>query len=129
MNLLLRRRWFEPTCTIGTLAIDGVWECYTLEDVERDTKLYGVTAIPRGRYEVVIDMSRRFKRLLPRLVDVPGFEGVRIHPGNTASDTDGCILVGMDKYIDGVGHSRIAFASLMGKLLKATDPISIEITR
>lgn len=128
MNLTLHRRWFEPGCTLGALSVNGVWECYTLEDPEREVKIYGQTAIPRGRYRIELTMSQRFKRVLPLLLDVPGFTGVRIHPGNTASDTDGCILVGMDKYADSVGHSRIAFASLFGKLKSAPDDIYIEIT-
>ena len=81
MKLTLTRKWFHPTCTIGTLDIDGHAECYILEDVERDEKVPGETAIPLGVYVVVIDYSERFKRRLPRLLDVPGFTGVRIHPG------------------------------------------------
>jgi hypothetical protein len=127
LNLVLARRWFEPTCTIGVLSIDGQQECYILEDVEREVKVYGETAIPLGRYRVVIDHSNRFKRLLPHLLDVPGFEGIRIHPGNKAGDTHGCLLPGLDKYADSVGHSVIAFGNLYRRLRQATDDIYIEV--
>jgi len=127
MNLVLTRKWFEPTCTIGVLSIDGQQECYVLEDVEREVKVYGETAIPIGRYRVVIDHSNRFKRLLPHLLDVPGFEGIRIHPGNRAVDTHGCLLPGVDKYADAVGHSVIAFSNLYQKLRRAKDEIYIDV--
>jgi hypothetical protein len=127
VNLVLQRRFFEPTCTIGSLVIDGVYECWILEDVEREVKVYGETAIPLGRYRIIIDHSNRFQRLLPRLLDVPGFEGIRIHPGNRAVHTDGCLLPGQDKYADSVGHSVIAFGNLYRKLRRATDDIYIEV--
>ena len=81
---------FSEKSTIGKLVVDDTFFCYTLEDKDRyletnpDGKVYGETAIPRGKYQVVIDYSQRFKRELPRLLHVPGFEGVRIHPGNYA---------------------------------------------
>lgn len=80
---------------IGDLLIDGHFFCYTLEDELRDRteKVYGRTCIPAGEYRVVVDMSNRFKRLMPRLLNVPMFEGIRIHGGNTSKDTHGCPLV------------------------------------
>lgn len=131
MNLVLQRRYFEDNCTIGALSVDGVYECWVLEDVERDIKIYGETAIPLGRYRIVIDYSNRFQRLLPHLLDVPGFSGIRIHPGNRAVDTHGCLLPGIDKYADAVGHSVIAFGNLFHKLRAADaggDLIHIEVT-
>lgn len=107
--------------TIGELTIDGLWECYTLEDVERDVKIKGETAIPKGTYKVIINQSNRFKRLLPLLLDVPGFEGVRIHSGNTNHDTEGCILVGRTRSDDFIGQSRKAFDSLFKKMNKAKE--------
>jgi hypothetical protein len=111
------RTWRGPVCTIGTLSVDGRTECFTLEDVRReladrpvsDWKVPGKTAIPEGAYNVVVTPSVRFKRDLPLLENVPGFSGIRIHPGNTAADTEGCILVGAAKGPDQVTHSREAF--------------------
>ena len=99
MKLLLLRDHFTNSTTLGKLYVNGIFQCYTLEDKDRELekgneKLYGETAIPRGSYQVIIDYSNRFKRELPRLKDVPQFEGIRIHPGNTHEDTHGCILVG-----------------------------------
>jgi len=124
MILHLIRKPSSPMCTLGILSIGGDFECYTLEDVVRPKKIYGATAIPAGIYQVVITMSNRFKRLLPLLVDVPGFEGIRIHPGNTAGDTYGCILVGNATRGDSVINSRVAFDRLFEKL-RVADSISI----
>ena len=130
MKLTLTRKWFEPTYTIGTLDVDGHAECYILEDPERDIKIFGETCIPLGTYVVTIDYSERFKRRLPHLLDVPAFTGIRIHPGNSAIDTSGCLLPGMEKYADSLGHSVIAFDHLFGQLLMAEalqDLIVLEI--
>lgn len=97
-------------------------ECFTLEDQERLEKAPGKTAIPPGKYEVVVTFSNRFQKLLPLLLNVPGFSGVRIHSGNTAADTEGCILVGGDdgNPRDGwLGRSREAFAPLFAKIQAA----------
>ena len=80
-------------CTLGKMYIDGVDMCYTLEDVVREEKVYGETAIPAGRYRVDVTYSNRFQCDMPLVLDVPNFEGIRIHPGNTDKDTHGCILV------------------------------------
>jgi hypothetical protein len=101
-----------------------------LEDPERDIKIPGETCIPCGTYIVVIDYSERFKRRLPHLLDVPNFTGIRIHPGNSAINTSGCLLPGLEKYTDSLGHSVIAFDHLFGQLLMAEslqDLITIEI--
>lgn len=130
MKLTLVRKWFEPTCTIGCLNIDEHAECYVLEDPERDIKIPGETCIPLGTYIIVIDYSERFKRRLPHLLDVPNFTGIRIHPGNSSVDTSGCLLPGLEKYTDSLGHSVIAFDHLFGQLLMAEslqDLITIEI--
>jgi hypothetical protein len=118
MRLLLVRKEFSPESTIGELSIDDVFECFTLEDAVRPVKIQGKTAIPEGSYEVAITFSNRFQRLLPLLLDVPDFEGVRIHPGNTPRDTEGCILVGTTKgpQPDFIGNSRAAFGILFAKL-------------
>jgi len=135
MKLLLERFEFTEKSTIGTLSAYGDFLCFTLEDKDRrlecdGEKVYGQTAIPRGTYKVVIDYSNRFKRELPRLLDVPEFVGVRIHPGNTDADTEGCILVGTNHKKDFVGNSRAAFGALMERLeaaYEAGEEISLEI--
>lgn len=138
MKIIVTRKWTTPECTIGTVDVDGLPNFYVLEDVEREVpgrpveewKVKGSTAIPRGTYKVVIDYSNRFRRRLPRLLDVPGFTGIRIHPGNKAVDTEGCLLPGTERYEDSVGHSAIAFANLFGQMLMAEErgePITITI--
>lgn len=122
MRLELRRLELTGSSTIGRLAVDGVDFCWTLEDVVRDgPKVYGQTAIPAGTYAVQLTMSPRFKRVLPLLLNVPGFEGVRIHPGNTADDTEGCILVGLGHADDRITDSRAAFDALFARLQAASN--------
>lgn len=127
MNLLLIRDTFTDKSTTGRLYIEDTFECYTLEDVVREDKIYGKTAIPEGRYEVVLDMSVRFKKELPRLLNVPNFEGIRIHAGNKAEDTEGCILVGITRKEDWIGSSKIAMDSLISKLKSTKHPIYIKV--
>lgn len=126
MNLTLIREPSTAHSTPGTLLVDDKFECYTLEDVVRAAKIAGETAIPAGTYKVIIDMSNRFKRLLPLVVDVPGFAGIRIHPGNTDKDTEGCILVGTSRSKDFVGNSRVAFDALFKKM-QAAKSITLTI--
>jgi hypothetical protein len=90
MELLLQRKPSADGCTIGQLFVDGVFCVFTLEDVVRDgPKIAHETAIPAGRYRVDVTRSQRFGRMLPILLTVPGFDGIRIHPGNVAADTSG----------------------------------------
>lgn len=114
----------EPSvdgCTFGRLTIDGSeFTCDTLEDVVRaGPKVYGETAIPAGRYVVRITPSAHFGRLMPELLGVPGFQGVRIHQGNGSIDTAGCLLVGFGRIPAGITRSREAFAPLMARLAAA----------
>lgn len=131
MKILLKRFSKNNTSVIGSLYVDGVYVCRTLEDKQREKgepKVPGQTAIPGGVYKLVIDMSKRFGVPMPHILDVPGFEGVRIHPGNTDKDTEGCVLVGEQIINNGsLGNSRVAYTKLF-KLLKDTkDEITIEV--
>lgn len=132
MKLKVERTYCGPSCTIGSLYIDGAFECFTMEDVTRPIgeKVPGETSIPSGTYNVTITPSVRFKRDLPLVENVPGFEGIRIHPGNTAADTEGCLLVGRTKGPNFVGESKAAFAILMPKIrdaLDAGDTVFLEV--
>lgn len=132
MKLKLYRKFLGNKYTIGKLFINDEYICDTLEDVVRSEgiKVYGETAIPYGVYEIVLTMSPRFKKVLPLLLDVPHFEGVRIHTGNTEKDTEGCILVGYNKVKGKVINSKIAFDKVMKYLELATinnEKITIEV--
>jgi len=129
MILKLQRHALKETYTIGRLFIDGAKFCDTLEDKVRPdgVKVYGETAIPAGTYKVILTHSARFNRVLPILVDVPMFSGIRIHPGNVAADTHGCILVGVNDSKGRISRSRETFNRLFTELQKA-DEITIEIT-
>ena len=148
MKLQLKRRYKGTNYTIGDLYIDGEWFSNTLEDTDRNltstmskdeivkVKVYGKTAIPTGTY--VVDMNtvspkfgkrswaQPYEGKVPRLQDVPGYEGVLIHPGNTADDTSGCILVGRNKVKGQVVESQDTFHSLMN-ILKGDNDITITI--
>lgn len=124
MNLTLGRGPSSAKSTIGELDINGVRECYVLEDVDRflekgGIKISGRTAIPRGIYRIILDWSDRFKCLMFLLVDVPGFTGVRIHAGNIAENTEGCLLTGQTQGKDFVGQSVAALKNLSTKILSA----------
>lgn len=152
MELIIIRRFKGPKYTIGSLYINGTYECDTLEDIDRGLsdnmteeeikakKVYGETAIPYGKYKVDMNtVSPKFKDRswakpyggkLPRLLKVKGFEGILIHVGNTASDSLGCILVGENKVKGRVINSTACFMELMTILLKANlrgEEITLEI--
>ncbi|MDQ6479786.1 DUF5675 family protein [Dyadobacter sp. LHD-138] len=106
MEIFVTRRWRGVNSTVSSVTVDGQAHHFILEDRDRGLKsdmpladikrekVYGKTAIPTGRYQVAVTYSNRFKRLLPILVNVPGFAGIRIHPGNRHIDTEGCLLPG-----------------------------------
>jgi len=143
MELTLERIFKGNTYTIGKLYINGVYQCDTIEDVDRNLyqgmglewikkeKVYGQTAIPYGRYKVTLkQQSAKFakskkyeqcKGYIPRLVDVPAFNGVLIHIGNTAEDSKGCILVGQNLIKGKVINSTICFWALYYKLKDVDD--------
>ena len=141
MKLRLERKYFKETYTIGNLYINGSFFSNTLEDKNRDvdkngkfdnseTKVYGETCIPFGTYKIVVNMSPKFKRELPRLLNVPSFEGVLIHRGNTAKDSAGCILVGENKVVGKVINST-PYEERLVKMMKTAiskgEEIIIEI--
>ena len=129
MKLELIREDFTEESTIGSLLIDGKFYCYVLEDkVRMNEKVYGKTAIPYGTYKVVITRSPRFKVDMPLLLNVPGFEGVRIHWGNYAKDTEGCLIVGLRKAKDMVLDSKKAYSYLFN-LMKSEKSINIVISK
>lgn len=119
MELNLIRDTFTAQCTIGKIFIDGTPFCDTLEDVVRPIKIPKETAIPAGRYRIEITPSPKFGRDMPRLLAVPNFEGILIHAGNQAKDTEGCILVGSGRTADSILNSRDTFNRLFPKLQAA----------
>ncbi|HEV8273775.1 MAG TPA: DUF5675 family protein [Chitinophagaceae bacterium] len=140
MELELTRSIKTNRSTIGELAINGVFECFILEDKDRGLrqgmttselmalKIKTRTAIPTGRYEIVVSFSDKFNKTLPLLLDVPVFAGIRIHPGNTDENTEGCLLPGKSKQADFVGSSRVAFTALFDKVRTALQREKIFIT-
>lgn len=140
MELYLNRIWRTNNSTISTLCIGAYLECFILEDKDRgltqdmsleeieEKKIYGKTCIPAGRYEVKITWSNRFKRMLPVLIGVPGFTGIRIHSGNTPFDTLGCLLTGKGRAVDKVTESMKAFEELFAKLENALKNERVFIT-
>ncbi len=142
MELKVIRDVFGENTTTGKLYINDVFECFTLEDKCRALnsnmsldeinriKVYGKTAIPTGRYEVIITYSPKFAKAMPLLLNVPGYEAIRIHPGNSEKDTLGCILLGEARSADWVGNSKAAFNRFFPKLqaaLKAREKVYITI--
>lgn len=143
MDVLVKRKYKKSSYTVGDLYIDGVWFCSTLEDLDRGLyqnmaleeikmlKVYGETAIPAGKYLIRMDIvSNKYSKVewywencgggrMPRVEDVKGFEGVLLHPGNTALDSYGCILVGLNKKKGQLVESKKTFKKLWNKLEKA----------
>ena len=135
MELVMTRRWQGEASTLSSLTVDGKAHHFILEDKDRGLdskmslaqislkKIKKETAIPSGRYKVIIAYSNRFKRLLPRLVGVPGYSGILIHPGNYIRNTDGCLLPGLTNWIQDkeycVGSSVTAHERLMQKIMAA----------
>ena len=135
MDIKLIRDTFAEDYTLGEVRIGGTRFCYSVEDKVRETnetKVFGKTAIPYGTYEVQMTMSNRFKVLMPLLVGVPGFEGVRIHSGNTSADTEGCLILGYQRTANGVAESRLACAEMYNQIeyaIKLGQKVTIEITK
>lgn len=125
MELTLNRIFLGKEATIGELLVNNEYQCDTLEDRVRPDgeKVYGKTAIPAGTYEIKLTHSPRFKQILPEILNVPNFTGIRIHKGNSSADTEGCILVGTwdGNKEDWISNSKKAFDRLMLLLQQATD--------
>lgn len=140
MEIKLNRIFCTNNCTIGELYVDDTYLSDTLEDPIRPLpktcpnttngteckckeKIYGKTAVPAGTYIVKLSYSNRFKRIMPEILNVPHFLGIRIHTGNTSKDTEGCVLVGTwdGEKENWISNSKIAFNKLMDKLQAATD--------
>lgn len=138
ITLRVNRRWKLSTYTISEFYVDGKRWCETLEDRDRDLfnampvaeisrkKVYGETAIPRGQYVVELSYSpkfaskewgKKYKGLVPEVKNVKGFSGVRMHPGSTAKDTLGCVLLGENKVKGGIINSKKWYYKLMDEVL------------
>ena len=140
MKIELVRIAFKETYTIGKLYVDGKYFCDVLEDKDRGLdssmteseilkkKVKGQTAIPTGHYVINITYSPKYKRMMPLLLDVKGFSGIRIHSGNTAKNTEGCLIVGKNKKVGMVLESRDTYKRLF-KMMEGQDEITIDITR
>lgn len=136
MDIRIKRIAKKNDYTIGKMYIDGEYYCDTLEDKDRglkqtdsdisNKKVYGKTAIPTGTYNVELTYSPKFKRILPLIDNVRGFSGIRIHNGNTAADTEGCILVGRNTIVGMVTHSVETLNKLMDKLNGNEIKLTIE---
>lgn len=154
MKLELERKWPKATYTIGRLYIDGLYYCNTLEDTDRglkqtnalsyikSRKVAGETAIPKGTYSVSMNTTspkyagvswfwNLCRGKMPRLLNVPGFDGILIHTGNTALDTKGCILVGKNTKVGQLTESKACFKEVYQRMKEAYDrgeEITIEIS-
>ena len=139
MNIEVKRIALKDTYTIGKLYIDGAYFCDTLEDKDRGLednmpiekimflKKPHITAIPTGTYTVILNYSNRFKRIMPLVMNVKGFAGIRIHAGNTAENTDGCILVGENKAKGKVLNSKDTYNRLF-EMMKSADKVYLTVS-
>ena len=139
MELKLLRKHYGKEFTEGKLFINNGFECYTVEDTDRHLEDGGVkvqnkTAIPKGKYNVTISYSNRFKKHLIEVTAVEGFSGIRIHSGNSSKDTEGCIIVGASNQRDDddwVSESRIAYEKLHKKVkyaLSSGESVTLEVS-
>lgn len=140
MKLKVVRETKTDISTVGSLFINDVFFCYTLEDKDRGLKqsdsllfiqakkIFGFTAIPYGFYKLTVNQSPKFKRMLPRILDIKGFDGVLLHRGNTANDSLGCILIGYKKGENSIFESTKAETDLVNRLLLHNNDVhTIEI--
>lgn len=139
MEVKIERKWCKDTYTIGRVYIDGQFFCNSMEDKDRGLydymnvgeigilKVYGETAIPRGRYKVLMTYSAKYKRQMPQVMNVKGFTGIRIHSGNTAKDSLGCILLGDNDKTGWISNSRKRCAEFEERLKAAGYSCDLEI--
>lgn len=142
MKILVKRIAKRDTYTIGKMYLDGKYFCDTLEDTDRNlkqtdsissikkVKVPNKTAIPTGTYELIVNMSPKFKRRLPRLLNVPGFDGILIHRGNSDRETSGCLLVGENKIVGKVINStkyETKLVSILTERQNKGEAIEIEV--
>lgn len=142
MDILIERKYKKPTYTIGVVSVNGNRFCNSLEDTDRgldqsmsvdeikNKKVYGETAIPKGTYNVTYTYSNRFKKMMPLVNNVKGFDGIRIHSGNTAKDSLGCILLGDNKEVGKVVNSRVTCDKLYAMIeeaLKKKESVTLTI--
>lgn len=128
MDLTLRRQPQTDGVTLGSLFVDGTFQCFTLEPADDEAH----PDIPEGRYRVIVNMSTRFKRMLPLVIGVPGRLGIRIHPGSTSKDTSGCILLGQERSGSMLLNSRVACEDFQAKIagpLASGETVWLDVTR
>lgn len=138
MELLIIRKWKKKGYTIGKFFIDGNFICNSMEDEDRGLrddmsleeikriKVYGETAIPTGTYKVILSYSPKFKRITPEIIGVKGYTGIRIHAGNDAKDSLGCVLPGKNDKVGWVSNSKY-YEELITNKLQGHDDINITI--
>lgn len=139
MKALLDRKWKKDTYTIGRFYIDGEFFSNSMEDRDRGLrqdmnvgeieriKVYGETAIPTGKYIVTMTYSPKYKRVMPQIMNVPGWTGVRIHSMNTAEDSLGCIGLGNNTKAGWISESRATCKKFEDLLVKAGGTCELEI--
>lgn len=142
MEIRVKRIARKDGYTIGQMSLNNEYFCDTLEDTDRglkntmsvdeilSKKRKGITAIPTGEYDVILTFSPKFKRVLPLLLNVPGYQYIRVHHGNLPSSTDGCLLVGENKIKGQIINSRATLERLMSVLLeceKKKEKVTITI--
>lgn len=139
MQVMITRNWKKPGYTIGRIFVNNAFFCNSMEDTDRGLrqdmpleeikrlKVYGKTAIPTGTYTILMTYSPKYKKKMPQVMNVPGFEGIRIHPGNTPEDTLGCILPGDNKVKGKVVDSTKRFNQFVNMLLGAGGTATLVI--
>lgn len=136
MHIKSHRNVFTEFSTISNVTVNDHFICYFLEDEDRKLedggeKIFGRSAIPRGFYEIKMDYSPKYKKNMPHVLDVPQFEGIRIHPGNKPDDTEGCLIPGLSYKDDWVRDSQKAYEKLLSMMLnawEAGEKVTLEIT-
>lgn len=140
MEIRVKRTDFTDESTISELYINDKLSMYTLEDKDRGLtntmpldeikkiKVHGLTAIPTGRYQLIMSFSNRFQKYLPEILNVPGFAGIRMHTGNRATDSEGCLITGKDKAKNFVSGSKTAFEGLLREIQRVEKKEKIYIT-